>query len=176
MKSCLYLIEYKNGYSDEMNKEVLQGKIDGYTQQLEDGKKKAGVVGRTKQGVMDKLQKAEDVYQMAVNGIIDLEKVVVDLTQDYDSRRLLWNSSLKKNCRNEAAKFDKYMNEKGFSGTVKFDHAARSVQSIAQTDALDETTQSTDIRQCSGGERSYTTFCLLLARGNVVSGNVVQCG
>ena len=28
MKSCLCLIEYKNGYSDEMNKEVLEESVD----------------------------------------------------------------------------------------------------------------------------------------------------
>ena len=28
MKSCLYLIEYKNGYRDEMSKEMLEESVD----------------------------------------------------------------------------------------------------------------------------------------------------
>lgn len=37
-----------------------------------------------------------------------------------------------------------------------------------QTDNHDENTQCNDMRQMSGGERSYTTLCLLLALGHVI--------
>ena len=37
-----------------------------------------------------------------------------------------------------------------------------------QTDNNDDNTRATDVRQLSGGERSYTTLCLLLALGHVI--------
>ena len=37
-----------------------------------------------------------------------------------------------------------------------------------QTDNFDENTQCTDVKQLSGGERSFTTLCLLLALGHVI--------
>ena len=66
-------------------------------------------------------------------------------------------------------RFDGYMQRKGFSGRIAFNHSDHRLHVITQTDNLDTNTRSVDIRQCSGGERSFTSFCLLLALDSVVS-------
>jgi structural maintenance of chromosomes protein 6 len=51
---------------------------------------------------------------------------------------------------------------------VQFDHKEHLLRITTQTDNLDVNTQCNDMRQMSGGERSYTTLCLLLALGHVI--------
>ena len=87
-----------------------------------------------------------------------------------------------------AASFDQYMQKKGFSGSVVFNHEEGTLTIQARPDNLDELTQVEDIRQLSGGkccqlvclrdslrvmapilgERSFTTLSLLLALGHVI--------
>jgi structural maintenance of chromosomes protein 6 len=52
--------------------------------------------------------------------------------------------------------------------SVLFDHKAKTLTIISQTDNLSNLTKCNDMRQMSGGERSYTTLCLLMALGHVV--------
>jgi chromosome segregation ATPase len=104
-----------------------------------------------------------------------------------------YERSVKSSGKLVAKQFDMYMQKKGFSGTgplslslslplvslslsvshltllsVQFDHKEHLLRITTQTDNLDENTQCNDMRQMSGGERSYTTLCLLLALGHVI--------
>ena len=54
------------------------------------------------------------------------------------------------------------------SGTVDFDHESNLLKIVLQTDNFDENTQRDDVKQLSGGERSFATLCLLLALGHVI--------
>ena len=51
---------------------------------------------------------------------------------------------------------------------MTFDHDARTLTITSQTDNQSHLTKCDDMRQMSGGERSYTTLCLLMALGHVV--------
>jgi hypothetical protein len=106
-----------------------------------------------------------------------------------------YERSVKSSGKLVAKQFDMYMQKKGFSGTghppptshtlslslgphssclsfssssVQFDHKEHLLRITTQTDNLDANTQCNDMRQMSGGERSYTTLCLLLALGHVI--------
>jgi chromosome segregation ATPase len=61
------------------------------------------------------------------------------------------------------------MQQRGFSGTVEFDHKNHLLTVKSQTDNANDSTRCTNLKQMSGGERSYTALCLLLALGHVVS-------
>ena len=52
------------------------------------------------------------------------------------------------------------LSTKGFSGTVRFNHID---ETLTLEVSLDNTTKCSDVRQLSGGERSFATLCLLLA-------------
>ena len=61
--------------------------------------------------------------------------------------------------------FDEQLNRKGSSGQVEFDHKTKQLHLIVQKDAMDDLTQTRDVKALSGGERSYTTLSLLIALG-----------
>lgn len=102
---------------------------------------------------------------MILNYIVEWE----DQKKDFRKRNKLWKFRLKSNETIIRKHFDLYLQKKGFAGTVEFDHELRLLKLICQTDCENETTRAKDVRQLSGGERSYTTLCLLLALGHVVS-------
>jgi chromosome segregation ATPase len=65
--------------------------------------------------------------------------------------------------------FEKYLQQRNSSGSVKFDFEEQSMTMVVQTQKHDGNTQVSDVKNLSGGERSYATFCFLLALGHVVS-------
>lgn len=150
------------------SKTVIEQKIVSYKQQLEAGKQRVGLVGRDKKSVQAKWIKAKDAYQEEMKGLADTKLIVANIYEDYKLRSTVWGKMLKKSARQVGRKFDEYLQAKGFAGTVEFDHANSELNIIALTDNLDDLTRTTDIRQCSGGERSFLTFCLLLALGSVI--------
>lgn len=90
------------------------------------------------------------------------------LIEDLEKRTEHWAAQLTRCTEVVRKKFNYYLNQKGFSGTAKFDHKEKTLTLISQTDSNNKLTQSKDMRQLSGGERSYTTLALLLSLGHVV--------
>lgn len=48
---------------------------------------------------------------------------------------------------------------------VKFDHNRKTLSMTYQKDSSDDASQCDDVRQLSGGERSFATLAMLLAMG-----------
>ncbi len=80
-----------------------------------------------------------------------------------------WEVNFKKIRRQTRKFFNEYAGIQGASGTVEIDPTREEMSLIVQMDASDRKTLATDVRNLSGGERSYVTLCLLLALGHVVS-------
>lgn len=81
----------------------------------------------------------------------------------------MWRKRQKKDSETIARHFDIYMQGKGLAGTVEFDHEIESLKIIAATDNTNDSSKVNDVRNLSGGERSFATLCFLLALGHVVS-------
>lgn len=60
------------------------------------------------------------------------------------------------------------LQHKGQSGDLVFDHKEHTLNLTVQKDNRDATTQSKNVKELSGGERSFTTLALLLALGESV--------
>ena len=65
-------------------------------------------------------------------------------------------------------RFDEYCNKQGSAGTIVFNTDEQELELKVQMDNNDTNTKAGDVRNLSGGERSYISFCFLLALGFVV--------
>jgi len=92
-----------------------------------------------------------------------------NIKEDYVLRTKAWVKKLKSTTKTVNEKFNDYLNDRGMKGSVKFNHNEKLLHITCQTDNRNDNTTCQDVRQLSGGERSYTTLCLLLALGHVVS-------
>ena len=142
------------------------------TLQVAKGKKDAGLEGRSKTVIADKYEKAKNDYKLSHETWKNLFEELEKHTADFNDRRKMWKSKLRTNANIISSKFDMYLQRKGFAGTVKFDHKNHTLHLACQTDSGNDASRVSDVRQLSGGERSYTTLCLLLALGHVVSGKI----
>lgn len=62
-------------------------------------------------------------------------------------------------------RFDATLQKKGQSGEVSLDHETRELFLTVQKDNRDSQSQIENVKQLSGGERSYATLSLLVALG-----------
>ena len=147
----------------------LEAKAAALKKQVDKGRREAGLEGRSLALVGSNLEKAKADYKASCALYTILNKKLEDHQEDFTMRKGMWIDKLKHNAKVIRVNFDKYLQRKGFAGTVKFDHHDHTLHLSCQTDNSDNHTKVNDVRQLSGGERSYTTLCLLLALGHVVS-------
>lgn len=57
---------------------------------------------------------------------------------------------------------------RGSAGDLKFDSKGKELHLEVQKDKEDDTTRSKNVKELSGGERSFTTLALLLALGESI--------
>ena len=147
----------------------LEAKAAQLKKQVDKGRREAGLEGRSLALVGSSLEKAKADYKASIHLYSTLDKTLEDHKTDFEMRKTMWSTKLRHNAKVIRINFDKYLQRKGFAGTVKFNHQDHTLHLSCQTDNSDDHTKDNDVRQLSGGERSYTTLCLLLALGHVVS-------
>jgi chromosome segregation ATPase len=150
----------------------LEGQKKALEAKVKRGREQAGLEGRSIPIANERLMKAKADFKESKESYLRLRELLDSLKQDAKDRKVKWGKMLKKNQNNVSNKFDYYMQHKGFSGKVGFDHDNCALHLTCQVDNQDDTSRTDDVRQLSGGERSYTTLCLLLALGHVVSGSI----
>jgi len=147
--------------------ETLTRKIEKWKKEEDAEKKKHGLLGRTEAEVQERYTKALEDFKASKSEYLALSTRLVDMDADFKERKETWKIGMKLNALRVRKRFDHYLNCKGFSGTAKFEHKEQTLKLITRTDNTDRNSTCHDVRQLSGGERSYTTLCLLFALGHV---------
>ena len=119
---------------------------------------------------------AKRKYEAAKNDLLSCKETINELTvkkdslqDDYILRTKRWKESRNKNSALVELQFREYLKKKNFFGNVIFDHDKKALFLNVQTDVNNTSgANSKDVRNLSGGERSYVSLCLLLALGHVV--------
>jgi len=153
----------KNDNRDSLFKQI--NKLKG---RIEEGKRKAGLEGYTLDILTTRLNVAMEDYTKFQQDYNTVKRRIKEMDRDAVERIGLWNSQVKMYGKMVSRGFDTYMQKRGFSGTVEFDHENKLLTVKSQTDNANIDTRCSDLRQMSGGERSYTALCLLLALGHVI--------
>jgi chromosome segregation ATPase len=154
--------------ADKETADKMKAVISSKKNLLQKGLVEAGLQGRTKEDFTAEIAVKDRDYQALYQKYSDLYEVVDNLETDYKERMAAWNQLLK-NCKKTVrTMFNFYLQKKGFSGDLKFSDESSTLHIICQTDNKDKKTRCDDVRQLSGGERSYTTLSFLMALGHVV--------
>jgi structural maintenance of chromosomes protein 6 len=124
--------------------------------------------GRTIPIVTERFEKAKADYKAS---LVRHRKLIEELEaaeKDHRDRVKKYKVQRKETSKTVKRRFNIYLRAKGFAGTVKLDHEAATLHVICQVDQANKDTRVRDVRNLSGGERSFTTLCLLLALGHVI--------
>ena len=149
-------------------KENLKRKAEKLTESLKKRKEEIGLSNKTKEQVEVRLNDAKDDLNRSVAEIDRMDQEIGELKEDAKLRTKRLKKLRTQSSKTIKCVFNQYLANKKCKGTVKFDHDERRLTVEIQTDNNDANTRATDVRQLSGGERSYTTLCLLLALGHVI--------
>ena len=154
--------------ADKETRPYLERQSEKLKKQMEEGRRRAGLEGRTIESVSSRLEKAKAELAESKGTLdlmdIQLKEVVIDFTL----RKKKWRMLRKQSMKNVSKYFGQYLRRKGFSGNVIVDLKEETLTLQCQVDGSNAETKMTDVRQLSGGERSYTTLCLLMALGHVI--------
>ncbi len=85
-------------------------------------------------------------------------------------RKLVWQVLRKRIATNTSLQFSKYMLINNFAGKIKFRHEDQrlDITVLRNEDGLTSKSRVTDMKELSGGERSFTQVSLLLALGEAI--------
>ena len=86
------------------------------------------------------------------------------LTKDVANRTKLWQDFLTHLKKVTGVKFDQMLLLNQYSGSLDFDDEQKKLDLIVQK-GDDAAAKTRDVKGLSGGERSFTTMCLLIALG-----------
>jgi chromosome segregation ATPase len=117
---------------------------------------------------LEKFEKLHLDYKTSRGEYDAVNNNIVNLKKDFKKRRRAWTTSLENAKADTNKQFKKYMAKKGFLGEIEFDDDSRELKLIANPDKNDSSSQHQDVRNLSGGERSYTTLSLLMALGHTI--------
>lgn len=86
------------------------------------------------------------------------------LAAAYDSRVMRWTDFRTHISNRARAMFQHHLTQRGFTGKLKFNHSNCTLDILIQTeaDAGSKKAKQKDTKSLSGGEKSFSTICLLL--------------
>jgi structural maintenance of chromosomes protein 6 len=156
----------------------LEAEAKKLKEQLDRGRKEQCNSGLTLDEATDRYVKSKETFALAKTNFQILQTNLLEFQDDLKNRKNAFKQHRKKNATIVNDYFDKYMCDKGFSGQCKINFPKQvdgyadipgtlSLITNVNAEANGDAGQCTDVKQLSGGERSFTTLALLLALGNV---------
>jgi chromosome segregation ATPase len=110
------------------NESRLTAKLKSSETKYEKEQEKIGARGISRDLVNDRLQKAKADFEKSVKTYEDLMEKVEMLEEDFKQRTSKWERTLKTTSKKVKEKFNDYLNAKGFSGTIRFDHEGQALR------------------------------------------------
>ncbi|GAA5952187.1 hypothetical protein JCM8115_003527 [Rhodotorula mucilaginosa] len=129
--------------------------LDEIVQDLEEKKKRAH------EAVKSMNELAGLVKESILRSFHRLDKA---LAAAYDSRVMRWTDFRTHISNRARAMFQHHLTQRGFTGKLKFNHSNCTLDILIQTeaDAGSKKAKQKDTKSLSGGEKSFSTICLLL--------------
>ena len=160
-------------------KDRLAAQAKAATRQLEEEKARNEVSGLTLTVAAERYRSAKEALTSAVKTHEILTDQTAKMKMDEKARKQSYKAHLESCSERVDRLFSKYLTLKGFTGDIDFEHPSPKnnlkrgrLNMRVNKDGNDLGDGSDvgggDVRQLSGGERSFTTLCLLLALGHVV--------
>ncbi|GAA5883202.1 hypothetical protein JCM16303_007304 [Sporobolomyces ruberrimus] len=145
----------------------LEKEIESINKALKERAKRQGA---TLEQILEELEVRKKVAQDAVKQTNDLAVLINQLEQAYNNRTAKWTDFRAHICHRAKMQFGFYLSNRGYHGKLKFDHDRTQLHLAVQTDADKgkEKQKRKDAQALSGGEKSFSTICLLLTMWEAV--------
>ena len=150
-------------------KATLDRRIKKLQAELEQGKKEAELEGFTADLLLQSNNLAKATYEAARQEFKELNSRHERLGNVNLNIQRKWGESFQYCIEQSRRKFDDYARAQGANGSLLFDADKEEMVLVVKMDSNDPKTQASDVKNLSGGERSFITLCLLHVVSDAVS-------
>ncbi|KAJ5930748.1 hypothetical protein N7466_006241 [Penicillium verhagenii] len=142
----------------------LQSDMRRYTQQL----------GASRDEIAAEAGKTEAVYQQAKKQIDEHEAIAQQLKKTLHDRKKRWGMFRSLICSRAKAQFTYLLSERSFRGRLNVDHVNKVLDLEVEPDITKGDSTGRGAKTLSGGEKSFSQVCLLLALWEAM-GSPIRC-
>ncbi|TPX09610.1 uncharacterized protein E0L32_009211 [Thyridium curvatum] len=138
----------------------IQKKYEGVRKQLDLRQKK---IGLTDEEVNNRFITAKETFDQAQEVLDGSREQIQALKQTFATRLDKWRIFQRYISANSRTNFIYLLSEREFRGKLLLDHARKRLEIQVEPDATRKTASGRDTKTLSGGEKSFSSICLLLA-------------
>ncbi|KAL7570169.1 hypothetical protein ACA910_020007 [Epithemia clementina (nom. ined.)] len=145
----------------------IESKITRAKQKVEQEREKRRLLNESMEEAYQNYITAQEEIDSKSQEVEKLETTIKELKVDMTARKRRWKQFRKHLEKTTAIKFSELLGLNKYKGELTFDHDSSTLDLCVQKGGASrvDASQTKDVKALSGGERSFTTICLLLALG-----------
>ncbi|KAK8084581.1 DNA repair protein Rad18 [Apiospora hydei] len=131
-------------------------------------------LGGTEEEINNRIIQAAEEYNAASRNQQNLGSLMVELKQALSKRLDKWRAFQRLISAQSRANFQYLLSERGFRGKLLLDHANKKLEIRVEPDETRNNVSGRNTKTLSGGEKSFSSICLLLAIWDAM-GSPLRC-
>jgi len=139
---------------------AIEKKLVAVSKQLQERYKR---VGMTDEEVQLRVVETNKTYKRAVEFLDGTKEQIARMKQNLLGRLTKWRHFQRYISSSSRSNFQFLLSERGFRGHLLIDHERKNLSVQVEPDETRKSTTGRDTRTLSGGEKSFSSICLLLA-------------
>ncbi|KAK6850833.1 hypothetical protein PG987_000467 [Apiospora arundinis] len=151
--------------------DMLERKFEALKIQL---KRLRDSLGGTAEEINNRMIQAAEEYQAASRNQENLGSLMVELKKALSKRLDKWRAFQRLISAQSRANFQYLLSERGFRGKLLLDHANKKLEIRVEPDETRKNVSGRNTKTLSGGEKSFSSICLLLAIWDAM-GSPLRC-
>lgn len=151
--------------------ETIEKKFTALKQQL---KRLRESLGGTEEEINNRMVLAAEEYNAASRNQQNLGSLMGELKQALSKRLDKWRAFQRLISAQSRANFQYLLSERGFRGKLLLDHANKKLEIRVEPDETRKNVSGRNTKTLSGGEKSFSSICLLLAIWDAM-GSPLRC-
>ncbi|KAI2464503.1 P-loop containing nucleoside triphosphate hydrolase protein [Annulohypoxylon bovei var. microspora] len=149
----------------------IERKFESIKDQL---RKIRGQLGASDEDIQNRASQAIQEYREAKKSHKNLTSLVDELKKALMDRLRKWRTFQRLISAHARCNFNYLLSERGFRGELFLDHKAKRLQVQVEPDETRKTSSGRNTKTLSGGEKSFSSICLLLAIWDAM-GSPLRC-
>ncbi|KAI1204161.1 P-loop containing nucleoside triphosphate hydrolase protein [Annulohypoxylon truncatum] len=149
----------------------IERKFESIKEQL---RKIRGQLGASDEEIQNRASQAIQEYREAKKSHKNLTSLVDELKKALMDRLRKWRTFQRLISAHARCNFNYLLSERGFRGELFLDHKAKRLQVQVEPDETRKTSSGRNTKTLSGGEKSFSSICLLLAIWDAM-GSPLRC-
>jgi len=151
-------------HSIERKYEVLQAQL----------RQREKAQGATDYQINERADMAQAVYNEHRNVELALKRELAEIKLSLNKRLERWRAFQRQITARTRVQFSYLLSERRYRGDVYFDHPAQCLALLVEPDETQESPARRNIKTLSGGEKSFSSICLLLSIWEAM-GSPIRC-